>query len=124
MKVAKLLAVAAASVALSVVSGCFSGAVAEGRPRDIVNVSYTLAAGRTFSEAVNSAAVFRRWTPRTLDNGTIRCTLEQRQHRVVVDVVPANGTFSIICVESNIPNRKYDQWANNLCREIVARAIR
>ena len=111
-------------LALGFVSGCASDSVPEGRPQDIVNVSYTLGAGKTFSDAVNSAAVFRRWVPRTLDNGTIRCTLEQRQHRVVVDVVPSNGAFSIICVESNIPNRKYNQWANNLCREIVARACR
>ena len=124
MKKMKLMSVVVASIAMLAVSGCFSNSAPEERPQDITNVSYTLAAGRTFNEAVNSAAVFRRWIPRLLENGTTRCTLEQRKHRVVVDVVPSNGTFSIICVESNIPNKKYNQWANNLCREIVVRASR
>ena len=55
----------------------------------------------------------------------MRCTLEQRENRVVADVVPMpGGTFDIRCVESNIPARKYNQWADNLRREIVVRANR
>ena len=43
----------------------------------------------------------------------------------MADVVPgANGTFSVVFVESNIPARKYNQWADNLCREIVVQARR
>ena len=53
----------------------------------------------------------------------VRCTLSQRKNLVVVDVVP-NGpqSFSIRPVECNIPPRKYDQWVNNLIREIMYRA--
>ena len=63
--------------------------------------------------------------PQAQANGTIRCTLTQREHLVVVDVVP-NGeqSFSIRLVQSNIPVRKYNQRANNLSREIVLQASR
>jgi hypothetical protein len=51
--------------------------------------------------------------------------LSQREHMVVVDVVPiGEKAFSIRMVQSNIPVRKYDQWVNNLSREIVMRASR
>ena len=122
MKIAKFIAVA--SVAAALVAGCKTGPYYEGRPQDIVDVPYALAPGRTFGDAVNAAAARRRWVPQALGNGTIRCTLDQREHHVVVDVVPAEGTFSIVYVESNIPNAKYSQWANNLSREIAARAAR
>ena len=123
MKVS-VLAVAAALSAVAVVSGCSTPSVSE-VPSAIEGVQYTLAPGRSFESAVIDAAVYRRWMPSKLGNGVIRCTLSQREHRVVADIVPMPGnTFSMRCVESNIPAKKYNQWANNLCREIVARAIR
>ena len=84
-----------------------------------------LAPGRTLVGAVTVAAARRGWLPHAQANGTIRCTLTQRKHLVVVDVVP-NGeqSFSIRLVQSNIPVRKYNQWANTLSREIVFRASR
>ena len=49
----------------------------------------------------------------------------QREHLVVVDVIPVGAkAFSIRMVQSNIPVRKYDQWVNNLSREIVLQASR
>jgi hypothetical protein len=89
----------------------------------VENVSVTLAQGRTLSSAIMTAAARRRWVPQNQANGTIRCTISQREHLVVVDVVP-NGeqSFSIRPVQSNIPVRKYDQWVNNLSREIVFQA--
>ena len=63
--------------------------------------------------------------PQAQADGSIRCTLSQREHLVVVDVVPVgNKAFSIRMVQSNIPVRKYDQWVNNLSREIVLQASR
>ena len=119
--VAKLIAVAMVATA-AVVSGCKSSAnIARQDPKD---VAYTLAAGKTFNEVVNVAAARRRWLPQSLENGSVRCIYEQRAHRVVVDVVPGSGSFSIVFVESNIPDAKYNQWVNNLCREIVARAAK
>ena len=48
-----------------------------------------------------------------------------QRHLVVVDVVPnGSNAFSIRFVQSNIPVRKYDQWVNNLSREIVFQAAR
>ena len=43
---------------------------------------------------------------------------------VVVDVVLAEKSFSIRKVNSTVPERKYNQWANNLQREIVHQASR
>ncbi len=124
MKALVLVAAVAALPAVAVFSGCASGGSSE-MPREIRSVQYTLASGRTFESVVIDAATRRRWLPQKLANGTMRCTLEQREHRVVADVVPMpGGTFDIRCVESNIRARKYNQWADNLCREIVFRANR
>ena len=91
----------------------------------IENVSVTVAQGRTLSEAIMTAAARRRWMPQAQADGTIRCTLSQREHLVVVDVVPSGEqSFSIRLVQSNIPVRKYNQWADNLAREIVVQASR
>lgn len=104
--------------------GCSTGR-SDVAQRSFDNVSYTLAAGRTFDRAVAAAAVRRRWTPQTLDNGIYRCSLVQRDHRVVVDIVPAGpNAFSVKAVESNIPARKYNQWVDNLVREIVMHAAK
>lgn len=88
----------------------------------VEDVSYVLAPGRTFEGAVCRAAARRRWAPQKISAETIRCTLVQREHRVVVDVVQKGSSFSIRLVESNIPIPKYNQWVDNLRREIVARA--
>ena len=119
MKALVLVAAAAALPAVAVFSGCMSGGSSE-MPREICSVQYTLASGKTFESVVTEAATRRRWMAQKLANGTMRCTLEQREHRVVADVVPMpGGTFDIRCVESNIPAKKYNQWADNLRREIV-----
>ena len=75
--------------------------------------------------AIVSAAQRRRWMPKKTDEKTYRLTIVQRKNRCVVDVVMnGNKSFSILPVESNIPVRKYDQWVQNLWREIVHRANR
>lgn len=94
-------------------------------PTPVENVAVEYAQGRTFANAVNTAATRRRWLPQAQADGSIRCTLSQREHLVVVDVVPVGDkAFSIRMVQSNIPVRKYDQWVNNLSREIVLQASR
>ena len=118
------VAILVVSAAIAALVGCTTGG-SDVAPRSFDNVSYTLAAGRTFDRAVNTAAVRRRWTPQALDNGTYRCSLIQREHRVVVDIVPAGpSAFSVRAVESNIPAKKYNQWVDNLVREIVMQAAR
>ena len=123
MTIRKLVSVALCAAIGCGLAGCFSASVGEGSPKPVENVSVTLAQGRTLSGAVMAAAMRRRWVPQEQTGGTIRCTLSQREHLVVVDVVP-NGpnAFSIRFVQSNIPVRKYDQWVNNLSREIVFQA--
>ena len=125
MKVLAMIAAAAALPAVAIFSGCASGGGSPAMPAEIYGGQYVLAEGRTFDAAVKAAAANRRWTAQTLENGTVRCTLVQREHRVVADVVPLPGNaFAIRCVESNIPAKKYMQWADNLRREIVFRAGR
>ena len=117
MKIVKFAALAA----VLGFGGCFTP---EPAPQPVENVTVTLAQGRTLKNAVMTAATRRRWLPSAQGN-TIRCTLNQREHLVVVDVVLTDErTFSIRQVQSNIPVRKYDQWVNNLSREIVFQASR
>ena len=125
MTIRKLIAVALCAAMGCGLAGCFSASVNEGSPKPVENVSVTLAQGRTLPGAIMAAATRRRWLPQEQPGGTIRCTLSQREHLVVVDVVPnGSNAFSIRFVQSNIPVRKYDQWVNNLSREIVFQAAR
>ena len=125
MTIRKLVAAAMFAAMGCGICGCVSTSDAPGTPAPVENVAVTLAQGRTLSSAIMTAATRRRWLPQSQENGTIRCTISQREHLVVVDVVP-NGeqSFSIRPVQSNIPVRKYDQWVNNLSREIVFQASR
>ncbi len=127
MKAMKTMAVALVAGLSCVLAGCMSSdtATATTAPAPVENVSVELAPGRTLQSAIMAAAAHRRWLPTKQADGTIRCTLSQREHMVVVDVVPVGEkAFSIRMVQSNIPVRKYDQWVNNLSREIVMRASR
>ena len=105
-------------------AGCStSGSVDAVTP--VENVQVTLMNGKTFAQVATAAATHRRWTPTVMEDGVIRCTIVQRENRVVVDVVQTSATtFSIRRVESNIPARKYDQWVNNLVREIAYQAAK
>jgi hypothetical protein len=129
MKAMKTMAVALVAGLSCVLAGCMSSDTdtpkATAAPTPVENVSVELAPGRTLQGAIMAAAAHRRWLPTKKADGTIRCTLSQREHMVVVDVVPVGEkAFSIRMVQSNIPVRKYDQWVNNLSREIVMRASR
>ena len=94
-------------------------------PENIENVAVVVAQGRSLKDAVAAAATRRHWTPRESDAVTVRCTLVQRSHRVVIDVCLIDSRhYSIRVVESNIPARKLVQWINNLQREIARYAAR
>jgi hypothetical protein len=91
----------------------------------VVDVPVFVAEGHSLERAIVSAAQRRRWLPKKTDEKTYRLTIVQRKNRCVVDVVMnGNKSFSILPVESNISVRKYDQWVQNLWREIVHRADR
>ena len=129
MKTTKTMMVALVAGVTCVMAGCMSSdsdvAATAAAPTPVENVSVELAPGRTLQGAIMAAAAHRRWLPTKQADGTVRCTLSQREHMVVVDVVPVGEkAFSIRMVQSNIPVRKYDQWVNNLSREIVMRASR
>ena len=94
-------------------------------PENIENVSVVVAQGRSLKDAVAAAAVRRRWIPSEVDATTVRCTLLQRSHKVVIDVCLIDERhYSIRVVECNIPARKFAQWINNLQREIARYAAR
>ena len=129
MKAMKMMTIALVAGLSCVLAGCMSSDTdtpkATAAPTPVENVSVELAPGRTLQGAIMAAAAHRRWLPTKKADGTIRCTLSQREHMVVVDVVPVGEkAFSIRMVQSNIPVRKYDQWVNNLSRGIVMRASR
>lgn len=94
-------------------------------PPNIENVSVVVSQGRTLKDAVVYASTRRRWMPEEVDATTIRCTLIQRAHKVVIDVrLLDERRYSIKMVESNIPARKVASWVNNLQREIAKYAAR
>ena len=109
-------------ICLATLAGCSTFMdVGVGAP--VLDVPVFVAEGYSLEQAIVSAAQRRRWLPKKTDEKTYRLTIIQRKNRCVVDVV-MNGekSFSILPVESNIPVRKYDQWVQNLWREIVHRA--
>lgn len=124
MKAVKGVLIGIALCGLIMACGCVSlggGAYVAERPVAIENVS--IPSGRPLNAAIFAAAARRKWTPQQQADGTVRCTILQRGNVVVVDVVPTGErTFSIRQVQSTIPVRKYNQWADNLSREIVYRA--
>lgn len=93
-------------------------------PPNIDKVSVVVSQGRTLKDAVVYAATHRRWVPEEVDAATIRCTLVQRAHKVVIDVrLLDERHYSIGMIESNIPARKVASWVNNLQREIAKYAV-
>ena len=110
-------------VAMGLLAGCslFRG----DEPRVTVdNAVVTVAQGRDLKSAVVQAAVRRRWNVQEMENGDIRCQIVQRKNKVTIDIViKSENTYAIRFVESNIPNRKYNQWINNLQREIAKMAV-
>ncbi|MBR2981661.1 MAG: hypothetical protein IKC80_00365 [Kiritimatiellae bacterium] len=109
-------------LSLIVLAGCSAfQTIGVGSP--VVDVSVFVAEGYSLDRAVISAAKRRSWVPNRRDEKTYRLTIVQRKNRCVVDVVlNGNESFSILPVESNITVRKYDQWVQNLLREIIHRA--
>ena len=122
MKIARVVSTTLIAAVCCGMVGC-STTPEQAAPTPVENIAVEYAQGRTFENAVKLAATRRRWLPQAQADGSIRCTLSQREHLVVVDVIPVGAkAFSIRMVQSNIPVRKYDQWVNNLSREIVLQA--
>jgi hypothetical protein len=103
---------------LSVVLGCRTIGVGE----PVIDAPVIVADGYTLERAVLAAAVRRRWTPAKFSDDVYRLTIRQRSNICCVDVVMKKDCFSILPVESNISVAKYNQWVNNLEREIRYRA--
>ena len=124
MKAMKMIGCVAISVLGLCMAGCSTPSSADA-VTPVENAPFAARNGKTFAQAVTTAATHRRWVPEARENGVIRCTFVQRNHKVVVDVVQTSATtFSVRYVESNIPARKYDQWVNNLTREIAYQAAK
>ena len=122
MKIAKIVSTTLIAAVCCGMVGC-STTPEQTAPTPVENIAVEYAQGRTFASVVNLAATKRRWLPQAQADGSIRCMISQRGHFVIVDVVPVGDkAFSIRMVQSNIPVRKYDQWVNNLSREIVFQA--
>ena len=92
---------------------------------EVDNAMVVVTPGHDLRSAVVQAATHRRWSVQAMANGDIRCQIVQRKNVVTIDiVVKSDTTYAIRFVESNIPNRKYNQWINNLQREIAKWATR
>ena len=95
-----------------------------GTGEPVIDAPVFVAEGYTLERAVLAAANRRKWSAvKTADN-TYRLTIRQWKNICSVDVVMKKDSFSILPVESNISVMKYNQWVNNLEREIRHRADR
>ena len=93
-------------------------------PPPITGISVVAKDRESLVKAVVMAATRRRWVP-SVAGSTVRCTLVQRKHLVEIDVVLEGAdSYSIKCVSCNVPLAKYQQWINNLQREIALQASR
>ena len=84
------------------------------------------------ARAIREGALKRGWIPETVDEGLIRCRLNNRGHVVVVDVPYTAHAFSIRYSSSvNLDydpvtetiHRKYNQWVANLALDIQRAAF-
>lgn len=104
---------------VSLLVGCRSFRAEEPRV-EVNNTTVVLTAGHNLRGAVVQAATRRHWTVQQQANGDIRCQILQRGNVVTIDIViVSDTTYNIKFVESNIPNRKYNQWVVALQREIA-----
>ena len=90
----------------------------------VVDAPVFVAEGYTLERAILAAANRRKSSAVKTADDTYRLTIRQRKNICSVDVVMKKDSFSILPVESNIPVMKYNQWVNNLEREIRHRADR
>ena len=115
----KMLMVGVALVALV---GCSSTPKAP--PPDLNNITVTVASGKSLRDAIITSATRRRWITSTVSEDVVRCTILQRSNKVEIDIVIHDKTtYSIRYVSSNIPQKKYAQWVDNLRREIAKAAM-
>ena len=123
------------AVVAAVLSGCAAiGLVRTDLPVQIENEPVMLRDGNTMPEVIKKAAARRNWaTAKIEDEDTIRCTLDNRGKKVVVDVHYLDNSFTITYVSSEGLNYnettgeihpKYNQWVRNLGKDIVAEARR
>ena len=106
-------------VVASLFVGCSAFRAEEPRV-EVNNATVVVAAGHNLRDAVVQAATRRHWAVHEQANGDIRCQILQRSNVVTIDIVIlSETTYAIRFVESNIPNRKYNQWVGNLQREIA-----
>lgn len=110
-------------VVASLFVGCSAFRAEEPRV-EVNNATVVLTTGHNLRAAVVQAATRRHWVVREQANGDIRCQILQRSNVVTIDIVIVSETaYSIKFVESNIPNRKYNQWITALQREIAKWAV-
>ncbi len=114
----RLMMFATMAVALC---GCFTE-TGVGEP--INNCEVVLASGTTWDQVVVAAGTRRGWVVEKLAENEFQLTIKQRSNICIVKVVTNGSAFSILPVESNISVAKYNQWANNLRRAIIACATK
>ena len=104
---------------VSLLVGCRAFRAEEPRV-EVNNATVVVTAGHNLRNAVVQAATRRHWAVQEQANGDIRCQILQRGNVVTIDIViVSETTYTIKFVESNIPNRKYNQWVIALQREIT-----
>lgn len=114
-----------ALIAVAVLLGGCSLFESVGTGDPVRDIQVTVSEGKALYDAMMSAANRHHWTVTANADGAYRLSHFQRKNRCIVDVtLNGNESFSILPVESNIPVRKYDQWVDNLRREIIFRASR
>ena len=108
-------------LAASACAGCsVFEAVGTGAP--VYDVAVTVSKSGELKSALYAAAARRKWKVSEVGGEVYRLEIVQRANRCVIEVtLKGDDSFSILPVESNIPVRKYNQWVDNLRREILHR---
>lgn len=109
-------------------ASCFCGCVTQQYPKvNPQSITVQVSSAKLLHNNIIRAAASRGWTTNSIRDNTVRCTLTKGDHSVVVDVVYSDKDFSVIYVDSvnmrydpssDSISRKYNQWVNNLVRDI------
>lgn len=123
MKTTAVAAVAALAAIAVACAGCESTGRGE-QAAAIENIALLMGPGKSFPATVSVAASRCKLMPKTLPGGTVRCTSVRSGDRVIVDVIPGDGVFSIRLVESDVSVREYNAMVDGLRREIEKEAAK
>lgn len=114
-----------AALVVAGLAGCSAFNTApEPPPPDYSNISVMVREGARLKAIIAAAAQQRGWSVDDTGENSLRLTISQRANLIVVDAIVVDDShYSLALVQSNIPTRKYIQWAKNLQATVATLAL-